>query len=295
MKTGVAIWDLVGRTPLVRLRRIGAILVKIERQNAGGSGKDRAILRMILEAERSGRLKPGAMLVDATSGNTGISYAWIGAARGYRVRLYVPRTASEERKRILQAFGAEVILTDPLEGIDGAIRLVREAAAKDPALVHLDQYANEANWKAHFEGTGPEIWEQTGGRITHFVVGVGTSGTLVGVGRFLRAKAPRVEIVEVQPAGPFHGLEGWKHMPSSQVPEIYDPAVAHRLVHVETEEAQAVARRLAREEGIFTGPSGGGNVAVALEVAAAAGPDAVVVTVLPDAGARYLGDEFWND
>lgn len=297
---GQAMWHLVGSTPLVRLRRLAAeaggatVLVKVERQNTGGSVKDRAVLAMILDAERRGIVRPGVTLVDATSGNTGISYAWIGAARGYKVRLFLPKNASPERKRILAAYGAEVVFTDPLEGTDGAIRLARAAAEADPSLVYLDQYSNDANWRAHYETTGPEILAQTDGRITHFVAGVGTSGTLVGTGRFLRERKPDVTIVEMQPICPIHGLEGLKHMPSSLVPRIYDPKVAHRLVHVETEEAQEIARRLAREEGIFTGPSGGANVLAALGVAREAGPGAVVVTILPDAGARYLLDDFWT-
>jgi cysteine synthase B len=264
------------------------ILAKAEWFNPGGSVKDRPVLRMIEEAEREGRLTPGKVLLDASSGNAGIAYAMIGAAKGYQVELVVPQNVSVERRRIIQAFGATLIPSDPLEGSDGAIRLARQVFAAAPQrYVLLDQYNNPANWRAHYDTTGAEIIAQSDGRLTHFVAGLGTSGTLVGVGRRLREQRPHVQIVAVEPDGPLHGLEGLKHMATSIVPGIYDPSVHHRVIPVSTEAAYAMARRLAREEGWLVGPSAGAAMVAALQVAREAG-EGVIVVVLPDGGDRYL-------
>jgi cysteine synthase B len=293
--------ELVGNTPLVRLRRIERdapgveLYAKAEWQNPGGSVKDRAALRMIVEGERSGALVRGLTILDATSGNTGIAYAMIGAARGYRVKLCLPANATPERLRMLRAYGAEVVLTDPLDGSDGAIREARRLYAATPdAYFYPDQYNNEANWRAHYETTAPEILAQTGGRLTHFVAGLGTSGTFVGVGRRLRETSPHVRLVSVQPDSPLHGLEGLKHMDSAIVPGIYDPTLADDDVRVSTEEAYGLVRRLATEEGLLAGVSSGAALAASLRVARDAG-HAVVVTVFPDGGGRYLSERFWDD
>src|SRR5690349_2129123 len=228
-----SVLDLIGRTPLVRLKQCERespgveLYAKAEWQNPGGSVKDRAAARMIADGERSGRLRPGLTIVDATSGNTGIAYAMIGAAKGYKVKLFLPENASPERKLILRAFGAELVLTSPLEGTDGAIRGVRKLVAEHPdEYFYPDQYSNDSNWRAHFETTALEILEQTGGRITHFVAGLGTSGTFVGTARRLRQEKPSVRLISFQPDSPFHGLEGMKHIASAMVPKIYDPSVA---------------------------------------------------------------------
>jgi cysteine synthase B len=293
--------ELVGQTPLVRLDRLAAglpgvtILGKVESRNPGGSVKDRAALAMILEGERRGELAPGKVILDATSGNTGIAYAWIGAARGYQVELCLPASASSERRAILRAYGATIVETPAGEGSDGAIREARRRHAADPGrYFYPDQYSNPANWRAHYQGTAAEILEQTGGRLTHFVAGLGTSGTFVGVARRLREHDRRVRLVSVQPEGPLHGLEGLKHMPSALVPEIYDPRLADENVWMPTEEAQGVVRRVAREEGLFVGPSSGAALAAALRVGRRAA-GAVIVTVLPDGADRYLSDRFWSE
>jgi cysteine synthase B len=297
--------DLVGRTPLVRLGpfepRPGIeIYAKAEWCNPGGSVKDRAAARMIAEGEESGALRPDRIILDATSGNTGIAYALIAAARGYRVRLCVPANASTERKRILTARGADLVLTDPLEGSDGAIRRARQLHQENPGrYFYPDQYNNQANWRAHYDTTAVEILEQTGGRLTHFVAGLGTSGTFVGVARRLRdhvratGGAP-VQTVSVQPDSPFHGLEGLKHMASALVPGIYDPSLADENLEVATEEAQDLVRRLAREAGILAGLSSGAALAGCLRVAASL-ERAVIVTIFPDGGDRYLSERFWDD
>jgi cysteine synthase B len=289
----------IGNTPLVRLARVGAappgveIYGKAEWLNPGGSVKDRPALAMVLDGERSGRLTPDRAILDATSGNTGIAYAMIGAARGYRVTLCVPANASEERKRILRAYGAEVVATDPAEGTDGAIRRARELYAASPdRYFYPDQYNNPANWLAHYHTTGPEIWAQTQGRVTHFVAALGTTGTFVGVGRRLRELNPAIRLVSVEPDGPFHGLEGMKHLETAIVPGIYDASLADERIGASTEEAYAMARRLAREEGMFVGISAAAAVSASLAVARQA-PGAVVVTILCDGGTRYLGDRFW--
>jgi cysteine synthase B len=292
--------DLIGRTPLVRLRRFERevpgveLYAKAEWQNPGGSVKDRAAARMIADGEASGRLKPGQTIVDATSGNTGIAYAMVGAAKGYPVKLFLPENASPERKLILRAFGAELVLTDPLEGTDGAIRAVRALVAEHPAeYFYPDQYSNDANWRAHFETTGPEIIEQTEGRITHFVAGLGTSGTFMGTGRALRAFNPSIRLISFQPDSPFHGLEGLKHMATALVPSIYDPSLADENLHVSTEVAHELVRRLAREEGLLVGISAGAALGASLEVARRL-RDGVLVTVFPDGAEKYLSESFWT-
>jgi cysteine synthase B len=289
---------LVGRTPLVRLRRLEPrpgveIYAKLEAQNPGGSVKDRAALAMIVDGERTGALHRGRVLLDATSGNTGISYAMIGAARGYGVRLCVPANVTAERKRLLHAYGADLILTDPMEGSDGAIREARRRYEADPQrYFYPDQYSNPANWRAHYETTAVEIIEQTGGRVTHFVAGLGTGGTFIGTARRLREWRASVQLVSVQPESALHGLEGLKHMASSIVPPIYDPGVADRDERVSTEEAHALVRRLARHEGLLVGPSSGAALAACLRLTEDI-DRAVIVTVFPDRGDRYLSEHFW--
>src|SRR5437899_8228913 len=285
----------IGNTPLLGLRRVARelpagveIFVKAEHMNPGGSVKDRAALAMILEGERSGRLYPGKFILDATSGNTGIAYAMLGAARGDAVMLCLPRNASEERKRILRIHGAEVIETDPLQGSDGAQTIAREMATRDGTkYFYADQYNNDANWRSHYDGTGREIWEQTQGSVTHFVAGLGTSGTFVGVTRRLHEYNARVRCISVQPAEPWHGLEGLKHMATSIVPGIYDPALADEDVGIDTEPAYAVARELARAEGILAGHSSGAALCAVRDLARRIG-QGVIVTVLADGGDRYL-------
>jgi cysteine synthase B len=293
----------VGNTPLIRLRRLTRdlpaqveVFVKAEHLNPGGSVKDRAALAMILEGERSGHLSHGKIILDATSGNTGIAYAMIGAARGYRVALCLPKNASRERKRILKIYGAEIIETNPLEGTDGAQVRAREMSAAAPAkYFYPDQYNNDANWRAHYATTAPEIWEQSGGRITHFVAGLGTSGTFVGTSRRLKEYDSRIRVVSMQPDSPLHGLEGMKHMATALVPGIYDASLADENVEVGTEDAQEMTRRLAREEGLFVGVSSGANVTAALRLARELPPASVVVTVLCDGGGKYVSESFWED
>jgi len=292
--------EAVGRTPLLALRRLAGHLpgielyAKAEWLNPGGSVKDRAALEMLLEGERSGALRPGKSILEATSGNTGISLAMLGAARGYAVRLCLPATASPERKRILRAYRAEVIETDRLEGTDGAIRKARELVQVEPdRYFYPDQYNNPANWRAHYRTTAAEIWEQTGGRITHFVAGLGTSGTFVGTTRRLKQLSPSVACISFEPDSPLHGIEGLKHLATSLVPGIYDPSLADGSEEVSTEEAQAWTLRLAREEGLFVGPSSGAALAVALKVAQRA-QRGVVVTVFPDGGEKYLSEPLWS-
>jgi len=297
---GVSILDLIGRTPLVRLRNFERetpgveIYAKVEWQNPGGSVKDRAAARMIAEGEASGALKPDLTILDATSGNTGIAYAMIGAARGYKVKLCVPDNASPERKLILRAFGAELVLTNPLEGTDGAIREARRLHASEPGrYFYADQYNNDANWRAHYDTTAPEIIEQTSGSLTHFVAGLGTSGTFVGVGRRLRRYNPAIKLISFQPATAFHGLEGLKHMESAIVPGIYDPTLADEDLKVESERAYEMVRCLARVEGALAGISSGAALAATLEVARRL-DRGVIVTVFPDGAEKYLNEKFWN-
>lgn len=297
----LSIVDLIGETPLLRLRRIVPsnprveVYAKAEWYNPGGSVKDRAALNMILDGERTGRLTPDKTLLDATSGNTGIAYAMIGAACGYHVKLCLPMNANEERKRLLRAFGAELVLTNPRESSDGAILKAREIYRSCPErYFYPDQYNNDANWQAHYNGTGPEIWRQTHQRITHFVAGLGTSGTFMGTGRFLKATAPYVRLISMQPDSPFHGLEGMKHMDSAIVPGIYDPTLADEQVEVTTEDAYTMVKRLAREEGILVGISSAANLVAALGVAERL-DSGVVVTIFCDNGDRYLSERFWNE
>jgi len=295
----------IGNTPLVRLEKIPAelpgieILAKAEYFNPGGSVKDRAAANMILDGERSGKLNHNRTILDSTSGNTGIAYAMIGANRGYKVKLVLPANASEERKRILKAYGAETVFSPADEGSDGAIRLCRQIYMADPDLYfYPDQYNNSANWKAHFEHTGPEILKQTGGRLTHFVAAMGTSGTFTGITRRLRRDAPEVKCISVQPSSGFHGLEGLKHMPTAIRPGFYDDTLADCNIWMETEDAYAMVRRLAREEGLLVGISSGCNVHAALTVGrelAARGETGVIVTVLCDSAEKYLSEHFWED
>jgi cysteine synthase B len=295
----------IGNTPLLRLAKVGhefrgvEIYGKAEYFNPGGSVKDRAAMNMIREGERAGLLTHDKILIDSTSGNTGIAYAMIGAARGYRIKLCLPQNASPERKRILKAYGAELILTDPGEGSDGAIRTVRELYATDPdRYFYPDQYSNDANWQAHFNSTGPEIIEQTEGRVTHFVSLLGTSGTFVGTGRRLKKEIPGVQCISAQPSTGFHGIEGTKHMATAIVPRIYDAALADRNIPIETEDAYRMVRRLAREEGMLVGISAGGNIQAALQLAKelhAEGRRAVIVTILCDGADKYLSEHFWDE
>jgi cysteine synthase B len=292
--------DLIGNTPLIKLTNLVEnprveIYGKAEWANPGGSVKDRPALNMILEGERSGALTRDKTIIDATSGNTGIAYAMIAAARGYRVKLCLPKNASEERKRILEAYGVELVLTDPLAGSDGAILAVREIVAADPdKYFYPDQYNNPANWRAHYETTGVEIFEQTGGRITHFVAGLGTSGTFVGAGHRLRELKPEVKLISMQPDSPFHGLEGLKHMETAIVPGIYEPSLADEEVEVGTEEAHAMVKRLARREGWFVGISSAANVVAAMRVAERI-DEGVIVTILADDASKYLSEKFWDE
>ncbi|MCA1635281.1 MAG: cysteine synthase family protein [Acidobacteria bacterium] len=293
----------IGGTPLLRLRRVARgvpagveLYAKAEHLNPGGSVKDRPALAMILAGERAGLLAPGNALLDATSGNTGIAYAMLGAARGFAVTLCLPANASPERRRILRLHGAEIVETDPMRGTDGAQERAREMAAAEPEkYFYPDQYNNDANWRAHYEGTAPEIWRQTEGRVTHFLAGLGTSGTFVGTARRLKEFAPRLRAVSMQPDSPLHGLEGMKHMRTALVPGIYDPKVADENVEVATDDAQEMARRLAREEGLFVGVSSGANVFAAVRLARTLPAGSVVVTVLCDGGGRYLSEHFWDE
>ena len=270
------------------------LYAKAEWKNPGGSVKDRPAARMIAEGERTGALTSGKVILDATSGNTGIAYAMIGAARGYKVRLCVPENVTPERKRILRAFGAEIVFTDPMDGSDGAILRAKAMYAADPdQYFYPDQYNNPANWQAHYDTTAPEIIEQTGGRLTHFVAGLGTSGTFVGVGRRLREYNTGIRLISVQPDSPLHGLEGLKHMETAIVPGIYDPTIADEDLAVGTEEAFELTRRLSRQ-GIFVGISSGANLAGALRVAREAS-NAIVVVVFCDGGEKYLSERFWDE
>ena len=293
--------DLIGGTPLIALNAVGQdapsvpVCVKAENFNPGGSVKDRPAAGMIRAGIRDGLLVPGRTIIDATSGNTGIAYAMIGAALGYRVKLFLPRNASPERKRILKAYGADLVLTDPALQTDGAIEACRAEYAQHPdRYFYPDQYGNPANWQAHYATTGPEIWEQTGGRVTHFVAGLGTSGTLMGVGRYLKERNPAVRVISMQPATGFHGLEGLKHMATAMRPEIYDPEFADEEIAVDTEDAYAMVCRLAREEGLMAGISSGANVCAALRIARSLN-EGTVVTILCDGAEKYLSERFWDD
>ncbi len=295
----------IGNTPLIRLAKLDAefpgveIHAKAEFFNPGGSVKDRAGLNMILDGEQTGRLTADKTILDATSGNTGIAYAMIGAVKGYRVKLCLPANASHERKQILKNYGAEMVFSDPGEGSDGAIRLCREVYEEAPEqYFYPDQYNNSANWKAHYEGTAMELLEQTSGGITHFVACMGTSGTFMGNSRRLKRELPGIQCISAQPSSGFHGLEGLKHMPTAIVPGIYDPSIADDNLWIETEDAYRMTRWLGRHEGLLAGMSSGANVHAAREVArrlAKEGRSGVIVTVLCDGATKYLSEPFWND
>ena len=303
-RAGRSVLDHVGNTPLLRLERVGRefpnveLSAKAEWFNPGGSVKDRPALGMIQAGLASGALRAGKTIVDATSGNTGIAYAMIGAVRRIPVTLCMPENVSPERRKIVLVYGAELRLTDPLAGSDGAIVEARRLAAAEPEhYTYVDQYSNPENWGAHYRTTGPEIWAQTGGGITHFVTGLGTSGTFMGVGRFLRDTRPAVRLISVEPDAPFHGLEGMKHMASALVPRIYDPGLADEAREMPTETAYAMVHRLARELGLRVGVSAGANVAAALAVAQEVPRDtaATIVTVLCDGADKYLSEHFWEE
>ncbi len=293
--------DLIGNTPLFDLSAIAArpgvrVLAKGEHMNPGGSVKDRAGRGMILDGIARGLLTKDKTLIDATSGNTGIAYAMVGAALGYRVAVCLPKNASHERKRILRIFGAEIIETDPLAGTDGAQIEAKRLAEEDPRRwFYPDQYNNDANWRAHYETTGPEIWAQTNGTVTHFIAGLGTSGTFVGTTRRLKQFNPKIAAISMHPDTPMHGLEGMKHMETAIVPGIYDRTLADGQMEIDTIEAQAMARRLARTLGLMVGVSAGANVVAACRLAQGLPEGSVVVTILCDHGSRYLGDRFWED
>lgn len=301
VQPGDELFARVGQTPLLPLRRIGApfpqveIYAKAEWFNPSGSVKDRAAREIILTAERGGDLTPDRILLDATSGNMGIAYATLGAARGYRVCLTLPANASRERIVTLKALGVDLILTDPLDGTDGAQLAARARFAADPdRYFYADQYNNAANWRAHHATTGPEIWAQSEGRVTHFVAGLGTSGTLMGTGRRLKELNPQIEVIAVQPNSPLHGLEGLKHMATAIVPGIFDQTLPDQTLTVGTEETFVMAKRLAREEGLFVGISAAAAVVASMKVAATIA-HGVIVTLLPDSALKYLSDRFWNE
>jgi S-sulfo-L-cysteine synthase (O-acetyl-L-serine-dependent) len=301
--------ERVGNTPLLRLNKLTAklpgvqILGKAEWANPGGSVKDRAALNIVLEAERAGQLGSGRTLLDATSGNTGIAYAMIGAARSFPVKLTMPANVSLERKRILSAYGAEIVFTDPNEGSDGAIRKAQEIYGNEPGkYFYADQYSNDANWRAHYNSTASEIWSQTEGRITHFVATLGTSGTFMGCARRLRELNREVQCISLQPDSAFHGLEGLKHMATALVPKIYDPALADDDFGISTEESYAMLKRLAREEGLLVGTSSGAAVVGCMQLAQQLRQsgwieehgEAVIVTILPDSADKYLSERLWE-
>jgi cysteine synthase B len=292
----------IGNTPLVQLRNVAShfprtikIFAKAEFMNPGGSVKDRAALAMIVAGERSAKLTPGKTIIDATSGNTGIAYAMLGAARGYSVELVLPANANASRKAILRAFGAEIIETDPMNGTDGAREIATQIAESDPnKYFYPDQYNNPANWRSHYESTAPEIWRQTDGQVTHFLAGLGTTGTFVGTARRLKELSPSLIVTSMQPDSPLHGLEGMKHLSTAVVPGIFDPRLADENVEVSTEDAQNMTRRLTREEGLFVGVSSGANVFAAIKLAERLEHEAVIVTILCDGGSKYIDDSFWK-
>jgi cysteine synthase B len=295
-----SIVDLIGRTPLLRLRKLAPaapgveLYAKAEFQNPGGSVKDRAAVSIIREGERTSRLHRGVTILDATSGNTGIAYAMIAAAQGYRLKLCVPENVTTERKRTLRAFGVDLVLTNPLEGSDGAIREARRLYAESPdQYFYADQYNNDANWRAHYETTAAEILEQTDGRVTHFVAGLGTSGTFTGVARRLREERRSVRVISVQPDSALHGIEGLKHMETAIRPGIYDPELADENLVVATERAYDLTRRLAADEGLLVGVSSGAALGASLEIASRM-REGVIVTIFPDGGSRYLSERFWD-
>src|SRR5260370_21531107 len=303
-KLGQRSVSLIGNTPLLRLERITRdlpnvqILGKAEWYNPGGSVKDRAAFNIVKEGRRSGKFAPGKTLLDSTSGNTGIAYAMIGAAEGFPVTLCMPQNVSVERKRILFAYGANIIYTDPADGSDGAIRAVRELYEREPEkYFYADQYSNPANWQAHSHGTANEIWQHTEGRVTHFLSMMGTSGTFMGTARRLKELNPAIRCISLQPDSPFHGIEGAKHMASAIVPGIYDPTLADEDIGIATEDAYGMAIRLSREEGLLVGISAGAAIAGCLQVARRIpeGQESVFVTILPDSGDKYLSERFWTE
>lgn len=298
--SAISVLDDIGNTPLLDLSEFAhcrgvpanvQLYAKAEWANPGGSVKARAALKIVEEAEADGVLAPGKTLIDSSSGNTAIAYALVGSVRGFPVHLVMPKNVSRERKALVEAYGAKLIESDPLEGSDGAIRLVREIVAQDPQrYFYADQYSNDANWRAHYEGTGPEIWRQTNGRVTHFVAGLGTTGTFVGTGRFLREQNPTTQLVAVQPEDELSVIEGLKHLPTAITPEIYEPSLVDRHMTVSAEEAWATARSLTRDAGLFVGFSSGAAVAAAVQAASELphSSDSVVVTILPDDGSKYV-------
>jgi len=297
---GQDILDRVGNTPLIAPKRVVPdnpdihVLIKAEWFNPGGSVKDRAALQIVLDAERRGDLVGGKTLIDSSSGNTGIAYAMVGAARGFPVELVMPASVSEERKLIAAGYGAKITYSDPYDGSDGAIREVRRIVAEHgERYYYADQYSNPSNWLAHYQTTGPEVWRQTMGQVTHFVAGLGTSGTIMGTGRYLRERNPRVQIIGVQPDDALHGIEGLKHMESAIVPAIYDERLLDQKLLVNTEEAFAMTRRIAREEGIFAGQSSGAAMLGALRLAETLDAG-VIVVVFPDGGDKYLTTSLWK-
>jgi len=303
---GHSLVERIGNTPLLRLDAVTrdlpgiALLGKAEWYNPGGSVKDRAACSIVAEGRRSGQLRPGKILLDATSGNTGIAYAMLGAAEGFPVTLCMPENVSRERKQILQGYGANILYTDPGDGSDGAIRMARELAGKHPEqYFYADQYSNDANWKAHYLGTANEIWQQTQGRITHFISMLGTSGTFVGTTRRLKELNPRVQCISLQPDSSFHGIEGAKHMASAIVPKIYDPKLADQNLEIATEDAYAMARQLSRGAGLLVGISAAAAVVGCLRIArdlpVKKGKEAVIVTILCDSGEKYLSERFWTE
>jgi cysteine synthase B len=302
---GASLLDRIGNTPLLRLDALTAqlpgiqLLGKAEWANPGGSVKDRAASSIVHAAIREGKLSPGKALLDATSGNTGIAYAMLGSAMNFPVVLCMPSNVSPERKNILASYGAQITWTDPADGSDGAIRKARELAANDPEkYFYADQYGNANNWLAHYHSTANEIWQQTSGRITHFVAGLGTSGTFMGTARRLRELNPRIQCISMQPDSPFNGLEGLKHMATAIVPPIYDRTLADRNIDMPTERAYLMAKRLGKTQGLLVGVSAAGAVAAALDIAeeeASAGREAVIVTILPDSADKYLSERFWTE
>ena len=305
-RPGQSLLERIGNTPLLRFDRLTAhipgvtLLGKAEWHNPGGSVKDRAAANIVAEGRRSGRFSSGRILLDATSGNTGIAYAMLGAAEGFPVTLCMPTNVSVERKKILQAYGANILYTDPADGSDGAVRMARELAAKHPDLYfYADQYSNDANWLAHYHGTANEIWQQTEGRITHFVAMLGTSGTFMGTTRRLKELNPAIRCISLQPDSSFHGIEGAKHMATAIVPKIYDPTLADQNLEIATEDAYAMARRIARENGLLLGISAAagifGSLRVSEQLSLRKEQEAVVVTILCDSGDKYLSERFWTE
>jgi len=301
---GEAVVAQIGNTPLLPFDALTSdlpsvkLLGKAEWHNPGGSVKDRAAARIVAEARGAGKLAPGKILLDSTSGNTGIAYAMLGAALRFPVTLCVPENVSPERKRILQAYGANIIYTDPAEGSDGAIKIARQLAERHPDLYfYADQYSNDANWRAHYETTANEIWQQTEGRITHFVAMLGTTGTFVGATRRLKELNPKIRCISLQPDSAFHGIEGAKHLPSAIMPRIYDPTLADQNLEITTEDAHAMCRRLARQEGLLVGVSAAAAIVGSLQVAERLkiNQRATIVTILCDSGEKYLSERFWSE